>query len=43
MALIYELVKTLNLYANTRVEFKSSSSRNSNHNFASKRVWMHKT
>ena len=43
MALIHELVKALNLYANTRVEFKSSSSRNSNPNFTSKRVWMQKT
>ena len=40
MSLIHELVKALNLYANTRADFKSSSSRNSNLKFASKRVWM---
>ena len=43
MSLIHELVKALNLYANTRADFKSSSSRNSNLKFASKRVWMQKT
>ena len=43
MALIHELVKALNLYANTGAKFKSSSSRNSNPKFASKRVWMQKT
>ena len=41
--LIHELVKALNLYANTGFDFKSSSSRNSNLKFASKRVWMQKT
>ena len=43
MTLIHELVKALNLYANIGAEFKSSSSRNSNPKFASKRVWMQKT
>ena len=43
MAHIHELVKVFNLYANTGAEFKSSSSRNSNSKFASKRVWMQKT
>ena len=43
MALIHELVKVLNIYVNTRAEFKSNSSRNSNFKFASKRVWMQKT
>ena len=41
--LIHELVKALNLYANTGAEFKSSSSRNSNPKFTSKRVGMQKT
>ena len=40
MALIHELVKALNLYANTGADFKPSSSRNPNPKFASKRVWM---
>ena len=43
MTLIHELVKALNLYANIGAKFKSSSSRNSNPKFASKRVWMQKT
>ena len=43
MALIHEFVKILNLYTNTRVEFKSNSSRNSNSKFASMKVWMQKT
>ena len=43
MARIHELVKVLNLYANTNAKFKSSSSRNSNFKFASERVWMQKT
>ena len=43
MALIHELVKVLNIYANTGAEFKSNSSRNSNSKFVSKRVWMQKT
>ena len=42
MALIHEFVKALNLYANARVELKSSFSRNFNPKFASKRVWMQK-
>ena len=43
MALIHELVKALNLYANARVDLNSSLSRNSNPKFASKRVWKQKT
>ena len=43
MALIHELVKILNLYANIGAEFKSNSSRNSNSEFASMKVWMQKT
>jgi len=43
MTLIHELVKVLNLYANTGVEFRPNSSRNSNSKFTSKRVWMQKT
>ena len=42
MVLIHELVKVLNLYANTGDEFRPNSSRNSNSKFASKRVWMQK-
>ena len=43
MAPFYELVKVLNLYANTGVEFRPHLSRNSNSKFVSKRVWMQKT
>ena len=43
MALIHELVKALNLYANIGANLKSNLSRNSNTKFASKRVWMRKT
>ena len=38
MALIRELVKILNLYANTRVEIRANPNRNPNSKFASKRV-----
>ena len=43
MTLIHELVKVLNLYANTGVEIKANSNRNCNSKFASKRVLMQKT
>ena len=43
MTFIHELVKVLNLYANTRAKFRSNSFRNSNSKFSSKRVWMQKT
>ena len=43
MALIHELVKILNLYANIGAKFRSNLSRNSNSKFASERVWMQKT
>ena len=43
MTLIHELVKVLNLYANTGVEIKANSNRNPNFKFASKRVLMQKT
>ena len=43
MILIHELVKVLNIYANTGAEFKSNSSKNSNSKFASMKVWMQKT
>ena len=43
MALIHELVKALNLYANARVDHQSNLSRNSNSKFALKKVWMQKT
>ena len=43
MTLIHELVKVLNLYANTGVEIKATSNRNPNSKFASKRVLMQKT
>jgi len=43
MALIHELVKALNLYANAGVGHQSNLSGNSNSKFASKRVWMQKT
>ena len=38
MALIHELVKVLNLYANTGANFRVNSNRNPNSKFASKRV-----
>ena len=40
MALIHELVKVLNLYANTGAKILANSNRNPNSKFASKRVWM---
>ena len=43
MALIHELVKVLNLYANTGAKIRANSNRNPNSKFASKRVWMQKT
>ena len=43
MALIHELVKVLNLYANTGAKIMANSNRNPNSKFASKRVWMQKT
>ena len=43
MALIHELVKVVNLYANTEAKFRTNSTRNSNSKYASKRVWMQKT
>ena len=43
MALIHELVKVLNLYANTGADFRANLNRNPNSKFASKRVWMQKT
>jgi len=38
MTLIHELVKVLNLYANTRAKIRANSNRNPNFEFASKRV-----
>ena len=43
IALIHELVKVLNLYANTRVEIRANSNRNPNSKFASKKIWMQKS
>ena len=42
MTLIHELVKALDLYANTRVDQKSHLCRNSNFRSASKKMWMQK-
>ena len=43
VVLIYELVKILNLYTNTRAKMRVNSNRNANFKFASKKVWMQKT
>ena len=42
MALIGELVKTLNLYSNSRVGNHSNVNKNSNARSASKKFWMQK-
>ena len=43
ITLIHELVKTLSLFANTRVNQQSHVSKSSNFRFASRKEWMQKT
>ena len=43
IALIHELIKVLNLCADTGAEIRANPNRNPNSKFASKRVWMQKT
>ena len=42
MTLIQELVKALNLFANSRVDLQSNPSRNSNSLSTSKKMWIQK-
>ena len=43
LTLIHELVKALSLYSNSRVDYQSYLSKNSNFKPASKKIWMQKT